>query len=241
LKDIFKDYGISKAYVARTKKGRSKGFGFVVLNGEGADIGSKQEKAIAEKNQFKVEDREIYVRAAYNSADRKENGDEIQPPRRNNSNNNNNNNHANNNNHNDNNVDEPKVKQIALYVSNIPFSVTSEDLSGLFSDVKGFLSANVVVLRKSQKNKGYGFVIFDTEENRDAALAVKKDLAVADRTLSISIANGKKANSNNNINNNNNNNNNNRRGGGKGKYNNRGRRYVKRRKTPNGNNSNENN
>jgi len=102
LLDIFKDYNVAKAYVARTKKGRSKGFGFVVLAGD--DLAAKQEKAIAEKNKHKIEDREIFVRAAYNSAEAHDNGE-------------------NGNNNDDSN--EPDVKQIALYVSNIPFAVTS--------------------------------------------------------------------------------------------------------------------
>ena len=178
LQEIFNEYNVSKAYVARTKKGRSKGFGFVVLAGE--DSAARQEKAIAEKNKHKIEDREIFVRAAYNSAEGHEN-------------------------ENENNVDEPEVKQIALYVSNIPFSVSSEDLGGLFKDTKGFQSANVVVAKKNGRSRGYGFVIFDTEENRDSALEAKKELQAGDRKLVISVAKGKKSSNNNNNNNNNNN------------------------------------
>ena len=217
LQEIFNEYNVSKAYVARTKKGRSKGFGFVVLAGD--DSAARQEKAIAEKNKHKIEDREIFVRAAYNSAEG----------------------HENENGNSYNGADEPDVKQIALYVSNIPFSVTSEELGALFNDTKGFQSANVVVARKNGRSRGYGFVTFETDEDRDNALAAKSELQAADRKLSISVAKGKKASSNNNNNNNNGSND----GAGRGiqkrrRFNNNNRRGGPRRGGNRNNNDNNN-
>jgi len=164
LHQIFAEYGVTKAYVARTKKGRSKGFGFVVL--EGADANDKQQKAINEKNQHAVQEREIFVRAAYTS-DRPETIEQETPS-------------------------EPEPKQIALYVSNVPFSVTSEELADLFKDCTGFVSANIISKRYNDRSKGYGFVVFDTEENRDNALTAKAETSVGDRQLAISVAKGRK-------------------------------------------------
>jgi len=165
---IFKDYSVEKAYVARTKKDRSKGFGFVVLKAD-QDCAAVQNKIINEKNKFSIEEREILVRQAYLSDANGEKQENVK-------------------------ADEPEQpKQIALYVSNIPFSVTSDDLGNLFKNCAGFQSANVVVSKKNERSRGYGFVTFDTEQNRDAAAVAKEGASIEDRTLTISVAKGRKS------------------------------------------------
>ena len=207
--NIFKDYSVEKAYVARTKKDRSKGFGFVVLKAD-QDSAAVQSKIINEKNKFSIGEREILVRPAYLSDANEEKQENVE-------------------------VEEPEQpKQIALYVSNIPFSINSEALGNLFKDCAGFQSANVVVSKKNERSRGYGFVTFDTEQNRDAAAAAKEGISSEDRVLTISVAKGRKSNAGGNV-----------RGGrrnnnvGQARRNRRGRRGGRgNRRNSNNNNSN---
>lgn len=58
-----------------------------------------------------------------------------------------------------------------LFVGNLPFSMTDDDLSSIFSAYGAVTSANVVVDKFSKRSKGFGFVEFENEE--DAAKAMQ--------------------------------------------------------------------
>jgi RNA recognition motif-containing protein len=59
-----------------------------------------------------------------------------------------------------------------LFVGNLPFSMTSDDLKQIFAAYGSVVSANVVVDKYTNRSKGFGFVEFSTEEEAKAALAL---------------------------------------------------------------------
>ncbi len=59
-----------------------------------------------------------------------------------------------------------------LFVGNLPFSMTGDDLKQIFSAYGTVVSANVVVDKYTNRSKGFGFVEFSTDEEAKAAMAL---------------------------------------------------------------------
>lgn len=57
-----------------------------------------------------------------------------------------------------------------LFVGNLPFTMTDDQLRQIFSAYGNLVSANVVIYKYSQRSKGFGFVEFDTDEAAAAAM-----------------------------------------------------------------------
>jgi RNA recognition motif-containing protein len=58
-----------------------------------------------------------------------------------------------------------------LYVGNLSYRVTSEDLQEHFSTAGPVQSANVVFDRETGRSRGFGFVEMDTDDAASAAIA----------------------------------------------------------------------
>ncbi len=58
-----------------------------------------------------------------------------------------------------------------LYVGNLSFRVTSEDLEEYFAAAGAVDSANVVIDRETGRSRGFGFVEMSTEDEANAAIA----------------------------------------------------------------------
>lgn len=58
-----------------------------------------------------------------------------------------------------------------MYVGNLPYNVTEEDLKTLFSEFGEVASVNIITDRYSQQSKGFGFV--EMPNNREADTAIK--------------------------------------------------------------------
>ena len=56
-----------------------------------------------------------------------------------------------------------------LYVGNLSFTATSDDLSGLFGEYGTVTSASVVTDRETGRSRGFGFV--EMSDGADAAIA----------------------------------------------------------------------
>lgn len=57
-----------------------------------------------------------------------------------------------------------------LFVGNLPFSMTDDQLKQIFSAHGNVVSANIVIDKFSQRSKGFAFVEFETEEEAAAAM-----------------------------------------------------------------------
>lgn len=60
--------------------------------------------------------------------------------------------------------------QNKLYVGNLDYSVTTDDLRELFSEVGNVIDAIVITDRATGRSKGFGFVQFDNEEDAKKAM-----------------------------------------------------------------------
>jgi RNA recognition motif-containing protein len=57
-----------------------------------------------------------------------------------------------------------------LYCGNLPYSVSSAELEGMFAQYGSVKSADVIMDRDTGQSKGFGFVEMDSEEAAQAAI-----------------------------------------------------------------------
>jgi len=72
-----------------------------------------------------------------------------------------------------------------LYVGNLSYSTTSEDLQQLCSEHGSVVSAQVIMDRESGRSKGFGFVEMGTDEEAQAAITALNGRAVGGRNLRV--------------------------------------------------------
>lgn len=57
-----------------------------------------------------------------------------------------------------------------IYVGNLPFDTTDDDLRDLFSKHGTVTSANIITDRDTERSKGFGFVEMDSDTDAKAAI-----------------------------------------------------------------------
>lgn len=82
------------------------------------------------------------------------------------------------------------VNNNKLYIGNLPWSVTSEQLADMFSQFGDIVEDGAVVItdRMSGRSKGFGFVEFTEEEAAKAALEAMNETEMDGRKISVTIA-----------------------------------------------------
>jgi len=75
-----------------------------------------------------------------------------------------------------------------LYVGNLAFQTTSEDLQELFSQAGTVQSANVIEDRETGRSRGFGFVEMSSKEEGNAAIAEFNGKEVNGRNLNVNEA-----------------------------------------------------
>ena len=83
-----------------------------------------------------------------------------------------------------------------LYVGNLPFDTTEEDLVTLFSEAGEVKSAMLIKDKISGRSKGFGFVEMDSQESLQNALKVFESYTYQDRVLKVDMAKPKTDNRN---------------------------------------------
>jgi cold-inducible RNA-binding protein len=58
-----------------------------------------------------------------------------------------------------------------LYVGNLPFSTTDQDLNDMFAQAGQVTSAKIIMDRDSGRSKGFGFVEMANDQEADAAVS----------------------------------------------------------------------
>jgi len=58
-----------------------------------------------------------------------------------------------------------------LFVGNLPYTMTSDQLRELFAAIGKVVDANVVIDKMNQRSRGFGFVEFETDEDAAKAIA----------------------------------------------------------------------
>lgn len=78
--------------------------------------------------------------------------------------------------------------EFKVYVGNLPFSFTQEELKNLFSEFGQITEATVISDKFSGRSKGFGFVTFANKEDSDKAISEMNDKEVQGRNLKVSEA-----------------------------------------------------
>ena len=75
-----------------------------------------------------------------------------------------------------------------LYVGNLSYATTEDDLKDLFSNAGTVTSVAVIKDRETGRSKGFAFVEMSTKEEADKAVSQYNGYTMGDRDLRISIA-----------------------------------------------------
>jgi RNA recognition motif-containing protein len=72
-----------------------------------------------------------------------------------------------------------------LYVGNLSYQTTDQDLNDLFAEAGAVTSAQVVTDRYTNQSRGFGFVEMATEEDAKQAIAAINGRAIGGRSLVV--------------------------------------------------------
>ena len=75
-----------------------------------------------------------------------------------------------------------------LYVGNLPYSYTSQQLEALFTPHGNVTSAQVIVDRATNQSRGFGFVEFDTDDAASKAAEALNGSPINGRPLTVNEA-----------------------------------------------------
>jgi len=75
-----------------------------------------------------------------------------------------------------------------LYVGNLPFSTTEEELREIFEQHGPTVSVRVITDRETGRSRGFGFVEFAEESNAEKALQALNGKDVGGRSLRVNEA-----------------------------------------------------
>ncbi|MGE0105043.1 MAG: RNA recognition motif domain-containing protein [Blastocatellales bacterium] len=82
---------------------------------------------------------------------------------------------------------------VRLYVGNLPFSMTEDDLQDLFSQSGAVISANIITDRDTGRSRGFAFVEMETSEAAHAAIEALNGIDVNGRALTVNEAKPKES------------------------------------------------
>ncbi len=77
---------------------------------------------------------------------------------------------------------------LKLYVGNLPFGASEEDLRKLFSEAGTVQSVKIVTDSYSGRSRGFGFVEMTSQEEAQKAISLVNGKSLMDRTLIVSEA-----------------------------------------------------
>lgn len=75
-----------------------------------------------------------------------------------------------------------------LYVGNLPYSVTEDDLRQMFSEFGDVGSVNIITDKFSGQSKGFGFVEMPDNSQADAAIKALNDTSQKGRNIKVNQA-----------------------------------------------------
>ena len=81
------------------------------------------------------------------------------------------------------------IMSVRLYIGNLPFEVTREDLNTIFSTIGTVEDAIIVTQPGSGRPRGFGFVEMQDEQEAHVAIEQLDGYSLAGRSLKVNVAN----------------------------------------------------
>lgn len=81
-----------------------------------------------------------------------------------------------------------EVNNKKLFVGNLPFSFTEDDMRNMFSEYGELVSVNLITDKFSGRSKGFGFVEYTTEEAATAAVEALNGQDLQGRDMVVNVA-----------------------------------------------------
>jgi RNA recognition motif-containing protein len=75
-----------------------------------------------------------------------------------------------------------------LYVGNLPFSTTEEDLRNMFAQAGTVVSVNLIKDRETQRSRGFAFVELSNQTEAEKAVSLFNNTLLENRTLKVNLA-----------------------------------------------------
>ncbi|MEW5872772.1 MAG: RNA-binding protein [Chloroflexota bacterium] len=75
-----------------------------------------------------------------------------------------------------------------LYVGNLPFTTTEEDLQAMFSQAGTVASVEVIKDRFTGKSKGFAFVQMGSQSDAEKAIAMFNGSSMGNREIRVNVA-----------------------------------------------------
>lgn len=77
---------------------------------------------------------------------------------------------------------------VKLYVGNMSYNTTEEDIRGLFAQAGNVLSVALIKDRTTGMSKGFAFVEMDSQASAQKAIAMFNEYTLYDRQLAVNFA-----------------------------------------------------
>ena len=75
-----------------------------------------------------------------------------------------------------------------IYVGNMSYDTTEEELRTLFSEAGTVASVDIIKDRDTGRSKGFGFITMDSQVEAEKAISMFNEKTVNDRALTVNIA-----------------------------------------------------
>ena len=72
---------------------------------------------------------------------------------------------------------------VRLYVGNLPFRITDQELEGLFAESGPVVSTNIVTDRDTGRSRGFAFVEMESREGAEAAIQKLNNFEIGGRAI----------------------------------------------------------
>jgi RNA recognition motif-containing protein len=82
---------------------------------------------------------------------------------------------------------------INIYVGNLPWATTTDDLHAMFEQYGNVVKAQIVQDRETGRSRGFGFVEMADQAGADAAIAALNNFEMNGRPLTVNIAKPREA------------------------------------------------
>lgn len=75
-----------------------------------------------------------------------------------------------------------------IYIGNLPYSITEDELRDTFSEFGQVDSANIIIDKFSGRSKGFGFVEMPNDNDAEKAIDALNDTDLNGRTIKVNQA-----------------------------------------------------